>query len=449
MTDSNIIELTPFRADLARALARRGERLLASADLAGEVAALEPLEAYYVIRELGLDQALPILRELSHEQLQACLDLDCWNRYDFASESLEEWLAPFAAVDAETLAQTFLFLDHVLQLLFLSRNVTVYDPDTDQVPPENEERETTARAMTPDGFYLLELKDPDLPFKVHPFALLDALYQYDPTATHRLLSEVRVDLPIQIEEEALRFRIGRMEDLGFAAPIEATALFSKPPSRRPMPRPHDPLDSAVTRLPSVYAAPLLETTLLQRALSLIIDQNSLSRLEQELVWTINSAIMAYGEKPQDIEHITAIVSRVRDTVSLGLESLLAQGEPPCPPDEAGAAAKAAELLEVWPMTDLFRHGYGATTVLQKEVRQAMAEPGFTAWYTLADTEQSDEPADRLERAFVAALLGRQPLRGGFDPGNADTVRAFAGLAEIAAARVRLKRLVEHFRNHSG
>lgn len=96
------------------------------------------------------------------------------------------------------------------------------------------------------------------------------------------------------------------------------------------------------------------------------------------------------------------------------------------------------------MTDLFRHGYGATMVLQEEMKQAMAEPRLAEWYNLADTEQSDEPADRLERAFVAALLGRQPLRGGFDPGNAETVRAFASLAEIAATQTRLKRLVSHF-----
>ena len=445
MTDNNIIELTPFRADLARSLTRRGERLLAATDLAEEVAALEPLEAYYIVREMGMDQALPILRELSHEQLQACLDLDCWNRYDFSVESLEEWLAPFAAVDGETLAQTFFSLEYVLQLLFLTKSVTVYDPDADQIPPEDETRETTARAMTPDGFYLLELKNPDQAYKVHPFALLDAMYQYDPTATHRLMSEVRVDLPTQIEEEALHFRSSRMQDLGFATPIEATALFSRPPSGKPLPRPQDPLDSAVTRLPSVYAAPLTETTLLQQGLSLVSDQNTLSRLEQELVWTINSAIMAYGEKPQDIEHITAIVTRVRDTISLGLESLLAHEKPFCAPDDTSAPAKAAELLEIWPMTDLFRHGYAATTVLQDEARKALAEErNFADWYNLADTEQSDEPADRLERAFVAALLGRQPLHGGFDPGNAETVRAFASLAEIAAAQVRLKRLVGHF-----
>ncbi|MCX5869964.1 MAG: DUF6178 family protein [Deltaproteobacteria bacterium] len=441
MTDNNIIELTPFRADLTRTLTRRGERLLASADLAAAVAALEPLEAYYIVREIGLDQALPILIELSPEQLEACVDLDCWSRSDFAVDSLDEWLTAFALADPETLARAFFSLDYVVQLLFLAQTVTVYDPDTDQVPPEDEGNETP-RATTPDGFYLLDLKT-DLALKTHPFNLLDALYQYDPLAAHRLLSDVRVDLPTQIEEEALRFRNGRMQDIGFVPPEEAAVLFSRPAVRQPLPRPQRPIDSALTRLPSVYAGPLRETTLLQQALSLITDQERLSSLEQEIVWAINSAIIAYGEKTQDIKQITDIAERVRDTVSLGLESLLAKQEEGGPPDSAAAAARAADLLEVWCITDLFRHGFAATLGLQQEARQALSEPRFRAWYDLTEANQSDESGDRLERAFVTALLGRHPLRSGFDPVKAEDVKAFACLADIDAAQVRLKRLVAH------
>ena len=188
MTDNNIIALTPFKADLTRALARRGERLLMAADLDEEVADLESLEAYYIVRDLGLGQALPILRQLSQEQLVACVDLDCWQCHDFTPESFSEWLAAFALDGPDNLAQTFFSLDHVVQLLFLSQTVIVYDPDTDQVPIEDEEDDST-RAMTPDGFYLLELKYKKM-LKFHPYTLLDALYQYDQTATHQLLSEI-------------------------------------------------------------------------------------------------------------------------------------------------------------------------------------------------------------------------------------------------------------------
>lgn len=448
MTDNNSIELTPFHADLSRALALRGERLLAATDLADEVAILEPLDAYYIIKEIGLDQALPILLQLNQEQLEACIDLDCWNRYDFAADSLDEWLKAFALAGPEALARAFFSLEYVVQLLFLTQAVTVYDPDMDQVPQEDEENDTT-RAMTPDGFYLLELKA-DMELKIHPFTLLDAMYQFDSTATHRLLSQVRVDLQTQIEEEALHSRNGRMQDLGFVAPDEAALLFSRPAIHHPLSRPQKPRDSALTRVPSVYAASLIETTLLQQALALIIDQEFLSSLEQEIVWAINSAIIAYGEKTKDTKQISDIAERVRDTISLGLESLLAQQGPNCLLDGT-AAAKAADLLGVWCINDLFRHGFAATQGLQQEARQALREPRFRAWYDLSDTQQSeesDESGDRLERAFVTMLLGRHPLRGGFDPANPEAVKAFACRAEIDAAHVRLQRLAARIRGES-
>ncbi len=436
MTDNKTVELTPFRADLARSLSRRGERILASADLADEVAALEPLEAYYMVREIGLDQALPILRELSPEQLAACVDLDCWNRYDFAIDNLDEWLTAFALAGPEALAIAFFSLDYVTQLLFLAQTVTVYDPDTDQVPPEDQGQDTP-RAATPDGFYLLDLKD-EIALKTHPFSLLDALYQYDPNEAHRLLSASRVDLPSQIEEEALRFRNGRMQDIGFAPPEEAASLFSRPATRPASPRLPKPLESAPSRLPSVYAGPLVATSLLQQALSLITDKEQLAGLEREIVWVINSAIIAYGEHARDVKQIINIAERVRDTVSLGMESLLAQEQEGLPND---AAAKAAGLLEVWSITDLFRNGFAATMELQQEARRSLDRPQFRAWYDLTETNQSDEPGDRLERAFVTALLNRHPLYSGFNPAHAEEIKAFACRAEIAAAHVRLKKLV--------
>ncbi|NTV12599.1 MAG: hypothetical protein HGA96_01480 [Desulfobulbaceae bacterium] len=443
MTDHKIIELTPFRANLTRALARRGERLLAATDLADEVAILEPLEAYYIVRELGLEAALPILLELSPEQLEGCVDLDCWNRYDFAADTLDEWLTAFAHDGPETLARAFSSLDYVVQLLFLTKAVTVYDPDTDLVPEDNDENDPN-RAMTPDGFYLLELKN-EVPLRTHPFTLLDAMYQYDSATAHRLLSDIRVDLPIQIEEEALRFRTGRMQDIGFVAPDEASVLFSRPAVQQPAPRMHEPLDSAPTRMPSVYAGPLSKNTLLEQALSRIVAQDDLSRLEQEIVWAINSAIIAYGEKNREIKQITDIAERVRDTISLGLEVLLDQVEPDLPPEGSAAAAKASDLLEVWCITDLFRHGFAATLGLQQEVRQALLDPRFSAWYNLTETRQSDEPGDRQERAFVAALQGRHPLAGGFDLAHAEKVKAFASLAEINLAHLRLQRLLTRIR----
>jgi hypothetical protein len=441
MTDNKNIELTPLRADLGRAVALRGERLLVSADLAAEVALLEPLEAYYIVRALGLGQSLPILLQLSHEQLEACVDLDCWNRHDFAADSLDEWLTAFSLAGPEELAEAFFNLDYVVQLLYLAQTVIVFDPDTDEVIAQDEDDEDAPlRAMTPDGFYLLELKT-DLVLQIHPFGVLDALYQYDLAQTHQLLSEVRVDLLTQIEEEALRFRNGRMEDIGFVAPDEAAVLFSRP-STQQIPRTAIVVDSDLTRLPAVYASSLLETSLLQQALALVTDPACLGRLQQEIGWAINGAIIAYGERTQDIDQITDIAKRVRDTFCLGLESLMVKDDAACLLDSPAAIACAADLLEIWCISDLFRHGFAATLDLQHKVRKGLDDPHFLAWYELEDAQQFDDSDDRLERAFVTALLGRHPLYSGFDLARPEDIKAFACLDDVDVATVRLQRLLE-------
>lgn len=435
---NTITELTRFRADLTRALTRRGTKLLEAVNQADQVAALEPLEAYLIARELGLDQARPILMHLNKDQVQACVDLSCWHKYDFCAAALGEWLSAFADEGAPALAQAFFALDSEVQILFLVQTLTVYSLEDDQIPEDEDEEKF--RAMTPDSLYLLELKSEE-PIPINPLGLVGALYQHDADKARQLISAVRWEMPSQIEEEALRFRSGRMHELGFVAPEEAFVLFT-PPRPQPPPRPLEPEECATTRLPALYAQLLGESNLLVRALALITDPSTLARLEQELVWTINTAIIAYGETPRDSEYVTDIAMRVRDTISLGLESLLAKDDPARPPHGTCDASLAAELMKEWTMRDLFRHGYAATTALQKEINQAMRSPRIDEWYHLPEMEQTDEPGDRLDRAFVCGLLNRHPLVGGFDQSNSDRVRAFASLAEITAAQTRLQRLIK-------
>ncbi len=438
---NKITELTRFRADLTRALARRGARLLEAVDQAAAVAALEPLEAYFIARELGLDQARPLLLHLTKEQMQACIDLTCWHRNDFQTTALAEWLATFADEGATALARTFFALDSEVQILFLAQTLVVYSFEDDQIPDPEDDLEEKIRAKTPDSRYLLEIKDEES-MPVNPLGLVGALYQHDADEAEHLISAVRWEMPSQIEEEALRVRSGRMHELGFVAPDEATVLFTSP-RKQPPHRPLTPEECAVTRLPALYAQLLGESNLLVQALALITDKSYLGRLEQELIWTINTAVIAYGETPRDIEYVADIAMRVRDTISLGLETLLAKVDAPDgqPADHTFDASLAVGLMKEWSIRDLFRHGYAATVKLQAEVKEALRLPQVRAWYELPEMERSDEPDDRLDRTFIRAQLGRHPLVGGFDPADADRVRAFASLADIRAAESRLQRLV--------
>ena len=114
-TPSNITSTSILERDIERALAKRGKALLDAPDLARQVSELEPLEAYFMVKELGLESAVLILLAASEEQLKTFVDLDCWQNDELSIEDLDAWLAPFAAVGPEPLVDAFLNLDEEVQ----------------------------------------------------------------------------------------------------------------------------------------------------------------------------------------------------------------------------------------------------------------------------------------------------------------------------------------------
>ena len=132
----NVITLTRFRADLARSLSRRADKLIEAPNLREQVQALEPLEAYFIVKEVGLDSALPILKAATPEQLQAFVDLDCWVNDAPDPVELDGWLSAFASDGPEALATAFLSLDEELQVWFLSETLIVYEAQGDEPIPD-------------------------------------------------------------------------------------------------------------------------------------------------------------------------------------------------------------------------------------------------------------------------------------------------------------------------
>src|SRR5437867_3755631 len=104
-SNASVVTLSRFRAELSRALSRRGKRMLEAADLSDQVQALEPLEAYFIVKELGVGDAAPILLHATFEQLKTFIDLDCWSGDRPNLQEIDAWLAVFAAEGFEALAR--------------------------------------------------------------------------------------------------------------------------------------------------------------------------------------------------------------------------------------------------------------------------------------------------------------------------------------------------------
>ncbi len=436
-----IVSLSRFRAEVSRALARRGAALLASKQLDAEVAQLQPLEAYYIVKEMGVGEAVPILLAARPEQLRAFIDLDCWEGDRLAIADVDAWLSPFAAVGAEALGQAFLQLDDEVQVLFLASSLRVYDVRSEEAPAASDD---TPRTTTVDGFFVIEViapQDTDEEREVDPLFLIDSLYKTSLDNAVRLLLAAKWESGAILEEQAYQFRSGRLQDLGFAEPSEAVRIFAPPPSR-PNARQLEIRGGEPQHLPAIYAAPLAEEGLLTRALAQVSDAHLVERLERDLIYLINAAVVAYGQSPRNVQYAGEIAGRVRDTLSLGLEVLLQRAEPLPHPVDAATVAEAQGLLAAWPLSDVFRYGHQAARKLATQAQKLTADPVFAAWLARSENEQDDYSEARRDRAFVHALLGRPPLLGGFDPLHPERLRAFTRRAELEEATARLTRIAE-------
>jgi hypothetical protein len=172
---------------------------------------LPEAEFCYTCRAIGLEDASWLLPMATEEQIVACFDLDSWKGLQVDPIRLDAWMAAIASTDTETMLQAARSLDPELIVIFLRSHVDVSlkpseQEDPDWSPPDS--------SQTLEGQFYFVAKDPkdDL---APMLALLHALFQGDYWLYFRVIQAVREELPMENEEWALRWRTGRLEDLGF------------------------------------------------------------------------------------------------------------------------------------------------------------------------------------------------------------------------------------------
>ncbi|HUL57955.1 MAG TPA: DUF6178 family protein [Anaeromyxobacteraceae bacterium] len=415
--------LARARAGLAAARGRRRLDLILDArDPEALVRALPADELWFTIRDIGLADAADLVQLASADQFKVFLDLEAWSKEGFDSARALAWLrAARAGSDLEPRAaarweRKLSSIDAEVLYLTLRRSLRVHDLDENPDPEIASDR----FMRSPEGKFLIEFLVDGAEY-VAVRGLLDDLYAEDPFRAARLLSSTRWESPSELEESALRWRTGRLADLGFPSTEEALSWFARPP-----PGPAAPA-GAPDRPPGFFLAEFEHGALLDRAAARLADADR-EALEQQLVAAANAVLVADAVDPGDPEAVRAAIQGARALVELGLEARAGT-------DEGAAAAALAEA----PLKRTFQEGFGRVLELKWRAERILREGG-------AGTREApllDAPVGEA----LAALVARRPR---YFPGleapreewatpaaGAETARHFLSSQELARTAAAL------------
>jgi hypothetical protein len=303
---------------------------------------LPEAELVFTVKAIGLEDSAWILEHATPEQVTACLDLDAWRGTSREPAALDAWIGALAEVGDDALLRHLQAIDPELAVLYVKDHAEVV------LRPPEEGWEPPPGARSLDGnFYLVARREGD---DLAPLLrILHLLFQSDYWAYFRLLQGAIWELPTETEEWALRWRTGRLEDLGFPPWDEAMGVYRyvRPAERARLPEEASALQADAWRLPVwIPSLPAGRDArhLVFRAIGELGDEERRAAFYQ-FVALANKVAVADRMDLADAASTPSAIEKAALWVSRGIEHVARAN-----------AVGAAEVLRRLPMERLFRVG---------------------------------------------------------------------------------------------
>jgi hypothetical protein len=437
--------------DKLRALRRRRREILALPPEKALAAILESPEAlplvhswpeqdfYFLVQEIGPEDALPLLKMATTRQWQFLLDREIWRGDRWVDEPLTRWLGLLLQADPQRVVDWVLAEKTEEVKFYLFRNIELRVREHDQDPSELGEGFETL-----DDVFYFRFREPPADAGV-PTApqedreavitrLLALLADRDLSVCNSLLLEAAGIIAAEVEEEAYRLRSVRLAENGFLPLEEALAIYQPLAPEdlqqfaRRAPR-ADGRQALKLPVPLAGAGLLGAESLFERALGHVSAEAEHDRLQQEFAALCNRLIAADQSPVRQREELRAVVRKACGYLSIGLEQLLGAAA-----REDHAAARAADLLQRFFLEPLFRVGYGQAAALKRRAQRWQRE----SWFGQRGLPLGFWGEEGL--ALVGGLLLKRPLY--FEGRRSGQLyRDFAAMAEIRETRRELDALI--------
>src|SRR5215813_11209402 len=372
-------------------------------------------EVFFTIKHVGLADSLDLLPLLTGKQIRGFIDLDCWRKDTFVRKPFMEWIAAFIQAGPEETMKAISGIDDTVTALFLKDLVHVYEIDRDD-PPTG-----TQLIFTPDNRFGVEPLEQGEPTTIG-MLILDALFKYNPVLGTQILTRVRYNTRIDLEETAYDNKNRRLEMHGFVDYYDAMSIYAtpsaaehKPPAAdREKPTEAIPGEENPGNLPAVFADSLLGGAFLMKAFEQITDPTESDRFAQELTALGNRILSANLVNLGELDSIRPALEEMRDFLTIGLEYLT-----------GGTVDVAPRALRENDIQTVFRIGFEQVVRLRDEADRLAQIRGFKV-LMLDDSDQQ----------FIEGLRRFKPLIA-----EEGRYRNFQTLADVERARGRLDQLV--------
>ncbi|MBW1863137.1 MAG: hypothetical protein JRJ02_12310 [Deltaproteobacteria bacterium] len=379
------------------------------------------VDFFWLIKKIGENDSLPLLKMASLEQWQYLLDMEIWQKDRLDMDKTSIWLSRLQDADLERLVR-WLYRDGIsLAHYYFLKNIRV------EIKKGGEDYDLPDDFFTLDNLYYIRIMN-----KKHEEAIGNILRQMareDYDRYQASLIDMNRFIPTEVEEEMYRMRNMRLNEDGFLPFHEAISVYSylkisslnmdQSPYKLYYP-PEKEINTLVPITPLLYAR---GSNFLAESAERISDTSLLDRIRLEFTGICNQILSADGLMVNDIEVLIKICRKAAGYINIGLEKL-----------SGGNLALSEQFLKNNPLISIFRAGFGLALELKWEADKWTKE----AWFIRQDLKP-DFWGDGWSGILMGISQKRPSLFKGFQEGEG--FGDFEQLSEVEDCRIILRRLI--------
>ncbi len=337
---------------------KRMELILERTDAREIVESMNVQDFYMTVMEIGPDDALPLLSLADIPKWIHLFDMESWEKDRLQPYQAMEWLDRLARSSEEALIRWLYSVDFFffISLLKKSLRVAVKPDDIDLV-----EAYDFLPPNTIDDQYFWESLYPQYNDLVK--RILSILFETNYAYYKEVMEHAIYAIDAEMEEEAYRFKKGRLEDEAVPDYYDAIAIYAPIEIREVSFYKKSVIKDELPLEPPLFALVKLSSEdLFGASLNKITDPSIRDYISLELASLCNKVLIADRIKPGNEDDVKEALEMVFSTLNLGLH-LLGGGDP----------VNSLYILKSAFIEHIFRVGYTAISRIRHRAKRIVEE----------------------------------------------------------------------------